>query len=206
MHPTTNRKPLFDTIRELLGRALNQREVERIDRAIERLEFSSQDSAPCAPPCRISPPLSPDGIALIKRFEGCARMREDGLVEAYPDPGSADGKPWTIGWGATGPDIGPDTVWTQAQCDARLERDLERYADEVRSALGDVPTSQGQFDALVSFHYNTGAIGRATLTKLHRRGDHAGAAREFARWIHNDGTVMNGLKRRREAETRLYQA
>ena len=36
------------------------------------------------------------GTALIKRFEGCARLRLDGLVEAYPDPGTG-GEPWTIG-------------------------------------------------------------------------------------------------------------
>jgi len=79
--------------------------------------------------------------------------------------GSGSGAPWTIGWGATGSGIGPGTVWTQAQCDARLEADLARYAAEVSAALGEAPATQAQFDALVSFHYNTGAIGRATLTR-----------------------------------------
>ena len=45
--------------------------------------------------------IGPAGVALIKRFEGCARLRHDGLIEAYPDPGTG-GAPWTIGWGATG--------------------------------------------------------------------------------------------------------
>jgi GH24 family phage-related lysozyme (muramidase) len=146
---------------------------------------------------------------LIKRFEGCARLRPDGLVEAYPDPGTG-AEPWTIGWGATGRDrvrggrIGPDTVWTQAECDARLADDLVRYADEVDRAIGDAPTSQAQFDALVSFHYNTGAIGRATLTRKHRAGDCAGAVREFARWNRAGGRVMKGLVRRRGAEAEMY--
>ena len=48
---------------------------------------------------------------LIKPFEGLARKRLDGLIEAYPDPGSG-GAPWTIGYGSTGPDITPHTVWT----------------------------------------------------------------------------------------------
>ena len=53
--------------------------------------------------------ISSEGIALIKRFEGCARRRADGMVEAYPDPGTG-GAPWTIGWGATGQGIGPGTI------------------------------------------------------------------------------------------------
>jgi len=155
--------------------------------------------------------VSPAGIALIKRFEGCARLRTDGLVEAYPDPGTGAG-PWTIGWGATGPDtvhggrIGPGTVWTQGQCDARFAEDLARYAAEVARAIGTAPTTQAQFDALVSFHYNTGAIARATLTRKHCAGDSAGAAREFARWTRAGGRVLKGLVRRRAAEAELYMS
>ena len=160
----------------------------------------------------IAPPaaaISAQGIALIKRFEGCAQRRADGLIAAYPDPGTG-GEPWTIGWGATGRDhvhggrIAEGTVWTQAQCDARLEQDLVRYAAEVARALGDTPTTQAQFDAMVSFHYNTGAIARATLTQKHRAGNHLGAAQEFARWNRAGGRVLQGLARRRTAEAELY--
>ncbi len=153
--------------------------------------------------------IGAQGIALIKRFEGCAQLRPDGLVEAYPDPATG-AAPWTIGWGATGRDhvhggkIAPGTVWTQAQCDARLADDLVRYAAEVAAAIGDAPTTQAQFDALVSFHYNTGAIARATLTRKHREGDTEGAAREFARWNRAGGRVLKGLVRRRAAEAELY--
>lgn len=170
-----------------------------------------QRTAPPATPARIAPVRSvgPQGIALIKRFEGCGRLRPDGLYEAYPDPATG-GEPWTIGWGATGRDnfnggqIGPGTVWTKAQCDERLALDLARYAAEVAAAIGDAPTTQAQFDALVSFHYNTGAIARATLTKRHIAGDYQGAAREFARWTRAGGRVLNGLVRRRAAEAELY--
>lgn len=143
------------------------------------------------------------GLELIKRFEGCARLRPDGQVEAYPDPGTG-GAPWTIGWGSTGPGIVRGTVWTMARCNDRLAADLDRYAAEVRLAIGSAPTTQGQFDALVSFHYNTGAIARATLTRLHNAGDHAGAAREFGRWVFAAGTRLKGLARRRAAEAALY--
>ena len=153
-----------------------------------------------------APPLqvSSTGIALIKRFEGCARRRADGMVESYPDPGTG-GAPWTIGWGATGQGIGPGTIWTQQQCDDRLLQDIARHAHEVELAMAGAPTSQHEFDALVSFHYNTGAIARATLTRRHRAGQKAQAATEFARWTRASGRVLRGLVRRREAEARLYR-
>ena len=203
------RKTIFDAVRRMLGRGFRQDEVDALDRALDRTadprpDFSPQDSVTCGPCLSAGPrAVGPDGVALIKRFEGCARLRSDGLIEAYPDPGTG-GAPWTIGWGATGPGIGPETVWTRAECDARLERDLARYAAEVAAAIGDAPTTRAQFDALVSFHYNTGAIGRATLTRKHVAGDHAGAAHEFARWKHAGGRVLDGLVRRRAAEARLY--
>lgn len=192
------RNRIFDAVRALLGRGFRQAEVEHLDRAIDG---AAGDERRCETPQRRS--IGPGGIALIKRFEGCARLRGDGMVEAYPDPGSGSA-PWTIGWGATGSGIGPGTVWTQAECDARLESDLARYAAEVNAALGDAETTQAQFDAMVSFHYNTGAIGRATLTRKHKAGDFAGAAREFARWNRAEGREMKGLTRRRTAEARLY--
>ncbi len=149
------------------------------------------------------------GIALIKRFEGCAQLHTDGMVDAYPDPATG-GAPWTIGWGATGRDrfnggrIRQGTRWTQEQCDARLEEDLARFADEVAAAIGAAPTTQNQFDALVSFHYNTGAIARATLTRKHIAGDTRGAGREFGRWNRAGGRILKGLTRRRMAEADLY--
>lgn len=193
LHQSPN--PLLAVIRRLMD------EVARIADTAAR--------SPTALPAASGLAIGPDGVALIKRFEGCARLRIDGMVAAYPDPGTG-GEPWTIGWGATGRDhvhggrIGPQTVWTQAQCDDRLAQDLVRYAADVARTLGDAPTTQAQFDALVSFHYNTGAIARATLTQKHNAGDFQGAAREFARWNRAGGRVLKGLIRRRAAEAELY--
>ena len=201
-----NRKPIFDTVRRLLRRGFSKAEVASLDAAIDEATRGSgvfrQDSVTGVTcPRRIGL----DGIALIQQFEGLARQRADGLIEAYPDPGTG-GAPWTIGWGATGSGIGPGTVWTRQQADDRLAADLARYAAEVDRALGDAPTSQAEFDALVSFHYSTGAIGRATLTRKHIAGDRSEAATEFARWNRAGGRVLAGLTRRRAAERRLYQS
>lgn len=193
------RKAIFDAVRRMLGRGFRPSEVEALDEAIDAAVKDPEDRVPGV----LTSSMSGRGVALIKRFEGCARKRPDGLFEAYPDPGTG-GAPWTIGWGATGDGIARGTVWTAQECDRRLEFDIARHAAEVRAAIGDAPTTQDQFDALVSFHFNTGAIARATLTKKHLAGDYAGAACEFARWNRAGGRVLAGLTRRRAAEAALY--
>lgn len=197
-----NRKLVFDQVRKMLGRKFTTAEVALLDRAIDGA-LSNEVSLPGAAPSRIGK----DGTALICAFEGCEKRRPDGTIEAYPDPGTG-GEPWTIGWGATHMDgrrVRKGDVISQARADGLLEEHLASYAAEVAKTLGATPTSQAQFDALVSFHYNTGAIGRATLTKKHCAGDFAGAEREFARWNRAGGRVMRGLVRRREAEAALYR-
>lgn len=148
--------------------------------------------------------LGKAGESLIKQFEGCAKKRPDGKFEAYPDPGTG-GDPWTIGWGSTGKDIKPGLVWTQQQCDERFDRHVQEFVRDVNTALAGAPTTQNQFDALVSFHYNTGSIFKATLTKLHKAGKFDSAAAEFGKWVNAGGRRMAGLVRRREAEATLYR-
>jgi lysozyme len=143
----------------------------------------------------------PIAIKLLHQFEGCK-------LKAYPDPGSKDGHPWTIGWGSTGPGIGPGVVWTQEQADARFEEDLTKFGQQVARLLGDAPTTAHQWAALVSFAYNVGAgdggLKTSTLLRKHKDGDYEGARKEFARWNKNDGRVMKGLTRRRAAEAAVY--
>lgn len=194
-----DRREIFSAVKALRkGQGFTLAEVQLLDGAIDRAlaNVTPQFGQPAAPDGRR---VSQRGIDLIHSFEQCR-------LESYPDPGSKDGNPWTIGWGSTGPGIAKGVRWTQEQADARFAQDLVRYADEVSKTIGDAPTDQSQFDALVSFHYNTGKIKTATLTKKHKTGDYAGAAAEFARWVRNDGKVMRGLVRRRAAEAALYLA
>ncbi|WP_404480050.1 lysozyme [Novosphingobium sp. BL-52-GroH] len=148
--------------------------------------------------------LGAAGAKIIKKWEGCARKLPDGRFAAYPDPGSADGKPWTSGWGSTGADVKKGVVWTQAQCDARFDAEIVTYVKQVAAFIGETPTTQNQFDALVSFHYNTGAIGKSSLGRLHKAGQYAEAQAQFGKWIYNDRKPMDGLKSRRAEEARLY--
>jgi lysozyme len=56
--------------------------------------------------------------------------------EAYPDPISADGKPFTIGVGHTGPEVHEGLRWTDAQIDAALDVDM---AEAIEAAAKTFP-------------------------------------------------------------------
>lgn len=150
-------------------------------------------------------------IALMHQFEGYAERLPDGRCRAYPDPGSKDGRPVTIGWGTTrdeqGRPIALGTIWTRERADARFAADLAVFAQGVAGILRAAPTTQNQFDALVALAYNIGteSLRTSTLMRMHRDGDYAGAAAQFGRWVRNDGKVMRGLVRRRAAERALYE-
>ncbi len=140
-------------------------------------------------------------LAIVKEFEGCK-------LKAYPDPGTG-GKPWTIGWGSTGPGIGPDTVWTQQQADERLMFDLRQFH---RSMLVVLPMAEewsgDRQAALTSFAYNVGigALQESTLRQRLIRGEEPVQVvqEELPRWNKGGGSVMPGLVRRRAAEVELF--
>jgi lysozyme len=137
--------------------------------------------------------------ALIASFEGRR-------AQAYPDPATG-GDPWTIGVGHTGPEVHKGLVWTDAQIDAALDADLTKFDRGVSDLIGSAPTSQNEFDALVSFAFNLGLgnLAKSTLLSRHKVGDKAGAAVEFLKWNRAGGQPMKGLTRRRQAESDLYR-
>jgi len=199
-----NAKALFDTIRQIKGSALTQAEVDAVNRAIGQATAAAS---------RAGMTTSAAGVALIHSFESLR-------LKAYPDPGSKDGKPVTNGWGTTrdegGGPIQLGAVWTREKADRLFARDLRDVEIGVNLLLCGKPTTQGQFDALVSFAYNVGldidedtlaeGLGDSTLLKRHLSGDFAGARAQFALWNKNDGKVMADLTRRRAAEAARYAA
>jgi GH24 family phage-related lysozyme (muramidase) len=125
---------------------------------------------------------SPACAALVKSFESCAKPLRAGTFIAYlPTPVDK----WTLGYGSTGPDIVQGLVWTQAQCDARFASDLAKFGAGVSELLTG-PTTQNEFDALVSFSYNVGLgnLKASTLLRMHNAGDHEGARAQFGEWVH----------------------
>jgi lysozyme len=140
---------------------------------------------------------SQHGLDFIKKHEGFRS-------KAYPDPGSRDGKPWTIGYGHTR-NVHKGMVITKTQASSFLRTDL-RTAEKAVNGAVKVGINQNQFDALVSFTFNvgTGAFKRSTLLKRLNAKNYTGAAEQFARWNKNDGRVMKGLVKRRKAEAALF--
>lgn len=192
-----NRKPIFDAVREMLGRGFTKSEIEALDDAIDEALGVIVVRAPKAKGRQINQA----GERLIKSFEGLE-------LEAYPDPGTG-GKPITIGYGATedmdGRPFRLGQVITIAQAEKLFDKDTDRFEAAVEKAA---PTAtDNQFAAMVSLAYNVG-IGNftgSTLLKLHNAGDYEGAAQQFKRWNRAAGKVLKGLTRRRLAEEELYR-
>jgi len=92
---------------------------------------------------------------------------------------------WTIGVGHTAaagaPKPSPGLIVTLRQAIDLFRRDIVKYEAGVNRAVK-VPVKQHEFDALVSFHYNTGGVGVAKLTKSLNAGDRASAAAQFMGW------------------------
>jgi len=63
-----------------------------------------------------------------------------------------------------------------------------------------VPLEPHEFDALVSFHYNTGGIAKASLTRHLNAGNRAAAAQGFMGWLR-----PAAIRTRREAEHDLFR-
>lgn len=204
---TDPRKPIFDAVRAARsGKGFTQMEVGALDNILDALMVPRAGQA--AKP--VGRKVSDAAIKHLHDFEGFARLRPDGRVEAYPDPGTG-GEPWTIGYGSTGADpfnggrIRKGTIWTRQQAEQRFRDHLAQFEADV-AAMIQRPTTQGQFDALVSLAYNIGveALRKSTLLRLHNAGDFGGAAEQFERWNRAGGRVMAGLTRRRAAEARMY--
>jgi len=79
-----------------------------------------------------------------------------------------------------------------------FRNDLIKYEQEVLRAVK-VPLKQHEFDALVSFHFNTGGIARAALTRHLNAGNRKAAAEAFMGW----SKPSEIIPRRRE-EQRLF--
>lgn len=120
---------------------------------------------------------------------------------------------WTYGVGHTAAAGGLDPAkmrredtrgWSAARVEAEVvkalrlfDEDLDRYEARVARAVK-VPLAQHQFDALVSFDFNTGGIFKAKLTEAINRGDLGGD--DFMGWVKPKEII-----KRRRAEQALFR-
>ncbi len=144
--------------------------------------------------------ISPNGLEFIKNWEKFE-------PKPYRD---VSGVP-TIGFGSTYYPNGQRVRLTDPEI--TLEQGLEIFHDNlliyqiaVDSFTRD-DINQNQFDALVSFAYNVGieALKRSKLLKLiNENPNDPEIAKQFLRWIYDEGRKVRGLINRRNAEINLY--
>jgi lysozyme len=135
-----------------------------------------------------------------------ALIRHEGVV---PGPYLDVKDVWTFGIGHTAAAGPPDPArmprGMPGDLDAGIREafrifrtDLVAYEAEVLRAVK-VPLEPHEFDALVSFHYNTGGIAKAALTRHLNAGNRAAAASAFMGWL-----KPAAIRSRREAERDLF--
>lgn len=93
---------------------------------------------------------------------------------------------WTLGIGHTKAAGNPDPATflgelMLGEAVGLFRHDIMKYEAAVAKAVK-VPLKQHEFDALVSFHYNTGGIGTASFVKKLNSGDRAGALKGIMDW------------------------
>lgn len=139
---------------------------------------------------------SPNGRKFIELWEGAA-------LRAYDDGTGV----MTIGYGHTTA-AGPPRVYrgmeiTAAEADQILSADLASVEINVNHHVK-VALNQNQFDALVSFDFNTGGLDRSSLLRSINSGQADLFAKDFDMWDRGGGRVMPGLLKRRRAEYILF--
>jgi lysozyme len=136
---------------------------------------------------------SQEGIDLIKRWEGLSRER-------YLD---VAGIP-TIGYGHVIREDENLKKVTGQQAEAILKEDLGKAEKAVTAAVK-VPLAQNQFDALVSWNFNTGAIKTSTLLRKLNEGMYSSVPQQLMRWVNAGGRRVEGLYSRRKAEVAMWK-
>lgn len=140
--------------------------------------------------------VSYHGLNLVKGFESCR------LKAFKPTPKDV----WTLGWGRT-KGIFRWSTCTQATANLWFSQDMASFAKGVNAAIGNAPTTQAQFDAMVSLAYNIGigAFLTSTVLRDHKAGAYPAAAAAFLLFDKQAHVVVSGLVARRTAEAVLYE-
>lgn len=161
-------------------------------------------------------------VQFVKQEEGFGPKNAQGLYVAYADPGYGWKLPTICNGHTRGVKKG-DTA-TKEQCIAFLKEDLELASRGVVKCVK-VKITQGQFDALTSFNFNTGAVCVAELTRKLNQGKCYEAAREFNaaprtdkygnwilyngkvtyKWTTSNGVPLPGLMNRRTKERNMFE-
>lgn len=145
------------------------------------------------PQSRLALKIGAGAAALVVPF---VMMSEGTILHSYKDPIGII----TSCVGHTGPELKMGQAFTPAQCQATLESDLLKHADDLDCIKR--PMTDGQKAAFLSFAYNVGGdkFCGSTMAKKANAGDFTGACNELTRWTMAGGKELPGLVKRRAAE------
>jgi len=143
-------------------------------------------------------------VDFIKAREGYKQDNGDGTVSAYADPVGV----WTIGYGTTGPGIGPGTRWTAVQAEAALQQRIDRARAQLLELSPGVNWPPGAQDSLTDFVYNEGPenYARSHVRMAAQAGDWAAVKADLLQWEYAGGKKLGGLVTRREDEAAMIQS
>ena len=136
--------------------------------------------------------LSANGIEFIKQFEGL-------MLTAYKV--SPRDKYYTIGYGHYGADVYKNMKITEQWATQLLITDVAKAVSHVNSYYKKYHWNQNEFDALVSFAYNVGNIHQLTAFGTRSK---TTIANKILQYTKSNGTVLQGLVRRRNKEQKLF--
>lgn len=141
----------------------------------------------------------------LSRKGALALMAEEGMVlSTYV---GKDRVP-TIGVGHTAAAGGlvpkPGLKITEQEAVDLFRIDVMKFEDRVSHAIK-VPLKQHEFDALVSFDFNTGAIDAGTVDDKLNRNDRAAAIATLKAYTKSDGKHLESLKNRRDREAAMFE-
>lgn len=153
--------------------------------------------------------ISSIGIDLIKHFEG---LHDGDLKQIGLQPKKCPAGIWTMGYGTAMRDkngnflkgnVMPKVTITEQEAEVLLGKTIDIFENIVMRKIK-ISLKQNQFDALVSYTYNTG--GSDTLFKLiNKKAPHDQIKKWFeTKYITSNGKVFAGLVARRKAESKLY--
>jgi lysozyme len=138
---------------------------------------------------------SQEGLELIKKFEGCK-------LKSYKCPAGV----WTIGYGHT-EDIKEGDIVSPEEANKLLRADVFKFEEYVTDNVI-VNLTQNQFDALVAWTFNLGVgnLRNSTMLKKLNNADYTSVPFEMKRWNKAGGKTLDGLVRRRQAESLLFES
>lgn len=140
------------------------------------------------------------GAASATLLAGLSQLESSNTVilTPYRDVGGIP----TVCDGHTGPDVIMGKKWTVEQCQVVKQKDVSSIGAKVLNCIN-VPISESQYNAYVSFAYNVGPqafCNSSTVLKPLNQGMAVQSCNGLYKWVYVKGKYVQGLYNRRVFE------